>query len=209
MLKKKSLALASSQKIDARGTVRCTQLKRDTEKRNRGRPCGSCDLMSNSNKITSNVSGKTFTVPDANCKARCLIYAAECSLCNMQYIGQTTTALRQRINGHRSWMNKEKDKDVVESEDRFRREDEAVCANHIKTSHGCKTTSEFNSVYKFSVLTLNPAAGLDKAEQLWISKMVTMVPHGLNIDKPCGVADGLMTRQEACHNQGGGRVGGC
>ena len=39
--------------------------------------------------------------------------------------------------------------------------------------------------------------------------MVTMVPHGLNIDKPCGVADGLMTRQEACHNQGGGRVGGC
>ena len=165
--------------------------------------------MSNSNKIKSNVSGKTFTVPDANCKARCLIYAAEYSLCNMQYIGQTTTALRQRINGHRSWMNKEKDKDVVESEDRFRREDEAVCANHIKTSHGCKTTSEFNSVYKFSVLTLNPAAGLDKAEQLWISKMVTMVPHGLNIDKPCGVADGLMTRQEACHNQGGGRVGGC
>ena len=165
--------------------------------------------MANSNKITSNVSRKVFQVPDANCKARCLVYAAECSICHIQYVGQTTTALRQRINGHRSWMNKEKDNDAVESQDRFKREDEAVCANHIKISHGCHTASEFNSVYKFTVLTLNPAAGLDKAEQLWISKMVTMAPFGLNIDKPCGVADGLMTRQEACHNQGGGRVGGC
>ena len=200
LLQKKRLALQSN---DSKGTIRCTPVTGDSERRKRGRPCASCDMMSSTDKITSNINGKSFRVPNGNCQTRSLIYMAQCSLCKVQYVGQTTTPLRERISGHRSWMKKKKDNnDVVDQEGKFKREDEAVCAEHIKNSHGCQTTSEFNSVYKFTVLALNPSAGLDKAEQQWISNLVTMVPCGLNIAKPCGVADGQLTMHNKRQGQG-------
>ena len=169
------------------GTMRCTP-KVSLPKP--GRKCEGCELMSESNSIKSNVSGQTYLVDGGDCKTKRVIYAAECCKCNMQYVGQTVTPLRTRISGHRSWMKKKKD-DKGKDPDALIRKDEGALAEHLKVAHKFTTAEDFNKAYKFSILKSNPN-NFDKSEQKWISKLVTMHPFGLNLDKPCGVSSSLL-----------------
>ena len=117
------------------------------------------------------------------------------------------------MNGHRSWMHKGKEKDKEEetdkdkdhgkdkekestiSEDRFVHLDEGTLADHAISKHDAKTSQDFNALYKVSILQINPH-DMDAAEQIWIHKLCTMTPFGLNIDKPRGVADTLMSMSQ-------------
>ena len=58
-----------------------------------------------------------------------------------------------------------------------------------------------NVNYSFTILEFDPP-DLDKAEQKWASRLVTMEPFGLNIQKPCGVADKMITMsKKAAHSR--------
>jgi len=164
------------------GTIRCTP---EEGPRKRGQPCKSCKLMSGSPTITSRVDKKTHKVPGGDCSTKGVIYAAEC-FCKFQYVGQTVTPLRTRINGHRAWMSKKK-KDDEGDPDGFRRKDEGALAEHLKKDHELSTPDEFDRSYKFHILETNPKS-FDKAEQLWVNRLITMDPLGLNLDRPCGVS---------------------
>ena len=65
--------------------------------------------------------------------------------------------------------------------------DEASLANHLKSEHDIDSVELFNLMYSFTILQIDPP-DLDKAEQNWISQLVTMYPYGLNIEKPRGVS---------------------
>ena len=86
-----------------------------------------------------------------------VIYAAECTHCHLQYVGQTLNTLRTRINGHRSWMKKKKEEDKIP--DAFKRKDDGALAEHLKQSHNLTKS------YKFHVLVTNPTE-FNKFEQL-------------------------------------------
>ena len=184
LLKKKQFALETGDKNT--GTRRCTPKLKPGQRRKVGRPCESCNMMSNKSAITSKATGKIFRTPSGSCKTKRLVYAADCLLCQKQYSGQTTNNLRTRINGHRSHMTKEFDpnKDT-------RHLDEATLAQHLKEVHNLDTVELFNTCYTFSILEVDPQ-NLDRCEQKWVNNLKTMRPFGLNIEKPCGVVDSLL-----------------
>jgi len=146
-------------------------------------------LMHSVKTITSTVTKKRYQAPSGDCQSRNVIYIASCIICLKQYVGKTTCQLRTRISGHRTHINRVKIK-KDENEDEKAEKDEAALANHLITKHGCNTTELFNKCYSFSILQENPA-DIDKAEQIWVKRMGTMRPFGLNIEKPCGVSEQL------------------
>ena len=75
-------------------------------------------------------------------------------------------------NGHRCHMNK-----LSEEEND---KDEAALADHLKIKHSLSSTDDFYDGYIFTILPIDPL-DLDKSEQQWVSKLVTMTPNGLNI----------------------------
>ena len=192
LLKRKAFSLEDNSTANT-GTTRCTPIPPPGQKKKPGRPCESCVLMSNRKKVISNVTKKTYATPSGNCKSSRLIYGAQCLLCKMQYTGQTVNRLQTRISGHRSHMNKTQDDDSVDT-------DEASLANHLKNIHGMNSVELFNVMYSFTILQMDPK-DLDKAEQQWISQLVTMHPYGLNIEKPRGVADSLITMSRKSSSQ--------
>jgi hypothetical protein len=137
-------SLALDPTLDSSGTTRCTPLPEPSLKRKVGRPCASCDLMSNSGTVKSSVNGKIFKTPSANCKSKNIVYCATCNLCPKQYVGKTNNKLKTRISGHRNNM----------SDISFDDSDDATLAEHLKVEHEFHSVELFNLGYDFTVLEI-------------------------------------------------------
>jgi len=74
----------------------------------RAGPCGSnkcltCKAIQNQDKFESYTHNKTYPIlTNSNCNSQNLIYLITCSLCDKQYVGETSNPLRTRLNQHRS-----------------------------------------------------------------------------------------------------------
>ena len=65
--------------------------------------CSWCIYLKSADFIRSSNSGFNFKITDPmSCHTMNLIYLVECKECHIQYIGETSTSLRSRMNGHRS-----------------------------------------------------------------------------------------------------------
>ena len=98
--------------------------------------------------------------------------------------------LQKRISGHRTYVNQLGNlKDLDDTDD-------TALAHHLKQDHNFDTIKLFNLSYKFTILENNPHS-LDKAEQRWVNRLVTMRPFGINVEKPGGVTESYqsMTRK--------------
>ena len=74
-----------------------------------GARCRHCPRLNNSAKITSHSTGRSFTSTfSACCQSKNLIYCISCTLCSIQYVGQTITPLMTRINNHLSTIRTKK-----------------------------------------------------------------------------------------------------
>ena len=142
-------------------------------------------MMSNKQSITSTVTGETYKTPSGNCKTKRAVYLAECRLCKIQYTGKTSNKLQTRISGHRSHVT---DFDPEEDDEDL---DEKALAEHLLSEHNISDVKTFNESYGFTVLQINPK-NLDKCEQMWANRLITLRPFGLNREKPCGVADSIL-----------------
>ena len=198
ILKRRKFALQDGRCI-TKGTTRCTPVLKEGEKGKRGAKCEACNLISGKKSITSKLTGRSYTTPTGNCRTSTLIYAAECLLCEAQYVGKTDTKLQKRISGHRGHVNKKPEKKKKKN-DKFQKEDEGALAEHMRKEHGLTTVDQFNCTFVFTILQVEPR-DLDECEQTWVSKLETMHPYGLNIEKPRGVADSVMTMFRAGSSQ--------
>ena len=77
-------------------TTRCTPLGT----RRVGRPCESCDLMSEEVRLT--IGQQSMNCTGGDCKSFNLNYCAQCSICKKAYIGKTVQPLGRRISQHRA-----------------------------------------------------------------------------------------------------------
>ena len=72
--------------------------------------CKTCKHLREGDKFTSNVTGKTYSVQSRNqvmtCETKNVIYVISCCRCGIQYVGETSQMLRQRMNNHRSRLKK-------------------------------------------------------------------------------------------------------
>ena len=92
---------------------------------------------------------------------------AECTVCKKQYVGNTTQQLRDRITENRN--NKE-----------------SALKSHL-VLHGIN----FNQAFKFIVLSKISPEKLTELESIWISKIRTSEPNGLNRVDPCALHTGI------------------
>ena len=70
--------------------------------------CKCCRHMQHSSSYTSNkVTGKQCkNCCTVNCKSVNISYILECSVCGLQYVGESTQIFHKRLNGHRSDLTK-------------------------------------------------------------------------------------------------------
>ena len=107
-----------------------------------------------------------------DCHTSNLIYVLSCQKCNLHYVGQTSTSVRQRTCSHRYT---------------FRHKKEAAQSRHL-TAHFNLPGHEFNRDFKITPLqtiTLDPnkkinSINLQRLENKWIDKLNTLHPSGLN-----------------------------
>ena len=68
--------------------------------------CKTCKHMSQGSTFMSNVTRKSYSVVSHSCSMNCatenVIYLISCKKCGIQYIGETSQKLRNKMNNHRN-----------------------------------------------------------------------------------------------------------
>ena len=148
--------------------------------------CRNCTLMSGKSFIRNSSNKKIKTAP-GNCLSRNIIYAATCSLCNKNYIGRSTQIHACRNNGHRAKYiryGKQLAKGIQFEPNDL--DDEYSLGIHLHEAHNITSQDGFNN-YQFTILENCNPRDLNKKEHLWIQKMRSLIPHGLNRNSPFGL----------------------
>ena len=129
--------------------------------------CLSCQLINSATTITSTSDGRRYHINySATCTSKCLVYLAEFVHSGKQYVGNTTQLLRGRITGRRN--NKE-----------------SALKLHLNLRK-----SKFNQSFKFLALG-KTSNKLTELETIWINRLGTSEPEGLNRVDPCALRTGI------------------
>ncbi len=112
---------------------------------------------------------------NVSCQSSNLIYCLSCNICNIRYVGQTKNRIVDRIGGHFGDVKNAYEGKVTQLD--------KTVARHYQ-SHSDKnypvtiTVLEFIKAPPDSVLASKLR---DQKEKMWISRLNTMIPNGLNI----------------------------
>ena len=136
ILKRKRFAL----KAESPWPKRCYPLFNNIRAKKKGIPCHACPMMSEFEIITSSATGKTFNLPEANCKSRNIVWCDQCYFCNKQYTGKSSNKLQIIIVRHRSHVGYSDDNVINES-------DEKTLSEHLQEVHNFVSIYQFNSNY--------------------------------------------------------------
>ena len=131
-----------------------------------GRPCSSCDLMSEEIKLT--IGTQIIHCAGGDCKSFSLIYCAQCTRCNKAYIGKTTQPLDRRITQHRNPIATLSSNQCISDQEI---DDTNTLAAHCM-EHSIRTKTGFNSLYKFFIIKHVEKEQLVISEQFFISSIL-------------------------------------
>ena len=122
--------------------------------------------MQHSSSYTSKVTGKQYKIfCIVNCKNANIIYILECSVCGLQYIGESKQPFHKRMNGHRSDLTKKP----------FR----PVCQHFGLSDHSLEDFTRM----KILVIDHNCLWSdfqRENREIFWIKELRVLHPHGIN-----------------------------
>ena len=101
-----------------------------------------------------------------SCRSKNLIHCISCKNCGLQYVGQTRNELRQRMNSHISTINTKGNTPI---------------ARHMN-DHDDKLALKVHILQLIrSDDVLSDQLNRNKWENIWMSRLYTIVPKGLNI----------------------------
>ena len=131
--------------------------------------CKTCKHVSQGSTFMSNVTRKSYTVVSPSCLMNCatenVIYLISCKKCGIQYIGETSQKLRNRMNNHRN---------------RLRNLTNLYLYQHFN-SHG--HSEEDLSIMPIEEITTSDKGTCAKRlerEDYWCRELCTFYPYGLN-----------------------------
>ena len=134
--------------------------------------CRYCKLIDKSGKIVSKYSKRAFRTRErVCCKSNNLIYAIECTLCGMHYVGETKRTWAERLSAHFLAINKE---------------DMSVPVGHhfsrANGHHGLQDVKLY--VLEFLQTPPDDAHKCDReaVERKWQYRLHSNYPHGMNRD---------------------------
>ena len=133
-------------------------------------PCGSKRCLTRQHirsgtTIQSTSTGRTFNVrATADCRTCTVVYLIECTLCHLQYVGETQNPLHIRLNGHRSDIKHHLDKPA---------------ANHFNSPDHHITHL---SIMVLEVMRSRSVDLRRRRESFWIFQLQSLHLGGLNLD---------------------------
>ena len=142
--------------------------------------------MSGKDQI-SNIKDKTFKTCMGNCKTKNCIYCATCKLCDKNYVGKSTQFIHKRGSGHRFDMKKYMENpEAAENDDNGNNKDRYSLAIHLYHEHGITSIHGLDDHYMFTILDKCTPKSIDIKEHMWIQRMKSLTPFGLNLNSPLG-----------------------
>ena len=162
--------------------VACEVRTRNVIQRRCGRRrCAICDIFKEENKVICSVTKRTHHVINErggviNCATENVVYLIQCNNCDIQYVGETSQPLSERMSDHKSRIrNYTEDK-----KDTFliRHFNQGKCANHTFSVRILETIKEEARCDK----KLDPVvtAIRRKREDYWMEQLHSIYPYGLN-----------------------------
>ena len=128
------------------------------------RGCNICKFSENSSQFYSHSTTTKYTIRQhITCTSKNIIYLITCKRCQKQYVGETKTQFRLRFNNHLSTI---------------RRKTNTPVAIHFNENQHTIEDLTITGIIK-----LNKSDDIlrRKLESVWISKLNTLTPNGLNI----------------------------
>ena len=142
--------------------------------------------MSGKSEIT-NSKNKKFKTGNGNCKTQNCVYCASCNICNKNYVGKSTQPEHKRINGHRTDMKRYMNNPgILNVNSDISEKDKYSLATHLHSEHNIISQSGLDDYYKFTILEKCTPKSLDVKEHLWIQKLKSLSPFGINLNSPLG-----------------------
>ena len=152
---------------------------------NRGLRCQCCDTMSQTNSVMDS-SNKAFRTGSGNCTSKNVIYHLKCKVCDQPYVGKTVQMVSNRLSGHRNkffeFIRLNGKIDDIDSD-----KEEYIPGMHLYNCHNLRNYEDFNRNLTVSILEKCNPSDLDVKEHLWIQKLRTLNPLGLNSVDPFGL----------------------
>ena len=115
-----------------------------------------------------------------------IVYLVQCKCCNKNYVGRTTQTLSERINCHRACFLryvKSNGRCVITSE----KLDVFALGIHLFNEHNLTTKRQFDESYELYVLEVCSPRIIDVKEHMWIHRLKTLAPNGLNLSNTYGL----------------------
>ena len=143
--------------------------------------------MSEESEIKDSTNKKTFKTASGSCRTKHCIYAGICKICDKKYVGKSTQQENRRISGHRDSLKKYvNNPGILANISDLTEKDQYTLATHLHDIHNIRTLSGLDDHYKFTILEKCSPRSLDVKEHLWIQKLKTLTPFGLNLSSPLG-----------------------
>ncbi len=143
--------------------------------------CRYCPKLDKKGHITSQHPKRTYyTMKHITCQSFNLIYCLSCDICGIRYVGQTKNRIVDRIGGHFG--------DIKNAYEGKKTLTDKTVARHFE-SHTDRnfpltiTVLEFIRAPPDSILASKLR---DQKEKMWISRLNTLIPNGLNIMERSG-----------------------
>ena len=133
--------------------------------------CQCCKQINKTNTFSSKITKKTFNIrPNLNCKSSRVIYLMDCQKCGARYVGESETPFNIRLNNHR--------KDVQNLQVTL-----SVSQHFREANHSFNRDAKFTLIEQIknnSMSQKDMHRTLEDHEDLWILKLGTLRPNGLN-----------------------------
>ena len=132
--------------------------------------CKYCKKISQSGKIKNTLNNKTYnTMKNGTCQNNNLIYSIECNWCQTKYVGQTRNRIIDRFQGHIFDIKHNNNTTVVRHLGSHKDHIDPNMTIHIlEYIRLPRDLPRSNSIR-------------DSRELVWIHRLNTLIPNGLNI----------------------------
>ena len=133
--------------------------------------CQCCKQLIETRTFSSQITKETYDIRhNFDCKSSKVIYLLDCQKCGAQYVGKSETPFSIRLNNHR--------KDVNNTEATI-----SVSKHFREANHSFNRDAKFTLIEKIkndNISQKDIRKILENHEDLWILKLRTLKPNGLN-----------------------------